>query len=132
MAAANESQGLKIAVAIFVTFTVLLAVATYFSYTSYAVADAKQADAEKKAGDAQKALRNQMDQSDELRKYIGTKAEESDAIKTEIKNEYTKIDNELKCHVAEDFSAAADYLGTRTFIDRERIGVIGVCGSGGW
>lgn len=31
---------------------------------------------------------------------------------------------------AEDFSAAVDFLGTRPFIDRNRIGVIGICGSG--
>ncbi|KUJ50083.1 alpha/beta hydrolase [Chryseobacterium sp. JAH] len=31
---------------------------------------------------------------------------------------------------AEDFSAAVDYLGTRDFVDRNNIGVIGVCGSG--
>lgn len=31
---------------------------------------------------------------------------------------------------AEDFSAAADFLGTQTFVDRNRIGVIGICGSG--
>lgn len=31
---------------------------------------------------------------------------------------------------AEDFSAAVDYLGTQKFVDKERIGVIGVCGSG--
>ena len=30
----------------------------------------------------------------------------------------------------EDFSAAVDYLGTNPLIDRDRIGVIGVCGSG--
>jgi len=30
----------------------------------------------------------------------------------------------------EDFSAAVDFLGTRPFIDRDRIGVIGICGSG--
>ena len=30
----------------------------------------------------------------------------------------------------EDFSAAVDYLGTRPLVDRERIGVIGMCGSG--
>ena len=31
---------------------------------------------------------------------------------------------------AEDFSAAVDFLGTRPFVDRNRIGVIGICGSG--
>lgn len=30
----------------------------------------------------------------------------------------------------EDFSAAVDYMGTRNFVDREKIGVIGMCGSG--
>lgn len=31
---------------------------------------------------------------------------------------------------AEDFSAAVDFIGTRKFVDRGRIGVIGICGSG--
>ena len=31
---------------------------------------------------------------------------------------------------SDSFSAAVDYLGTRAFIDRNRIGVIGICGSG--
>ena len=31
---------------------------------------------------------------------------------------------------AETFSAAVDFLGTRPFVDRERIGVVGICGSG--
>lgn len=33
---------------------------------------------------------------------------------------------------AEDFSAAVDYLGTQSFVDRDKIGVIGICGSGGF
>lgn len=33
---------------------------------------------------------------------------------------------------AEDFSAAVDYMGTRSYVDRNRIGVIGICGSGGF
>jgi fermentation-respiration switch protein FrsA (DUF1100 family) len=31
---------------------------------------------------------------------------------------------------AEAFSAAVDFLGTQAFVDRERIGVLGICGSG--
>lgn len=33
---------------------------------------------------------------------------------------------------AEDFSAAVDFLGTQPFIARNRIGAIGICGSGGF
>lgn len=34
--------------------------------------------------------------------------------------------------LVEDFSASVDWLGTQPFVDRERIGVIGICGSGGF
>ncbi|MGI8387623.1 alpha/beta hydrolase [Robertmurraya sp. P23] len=34
--------------------------------------------------------------------------------------------------LVEDFSAAVDFLGTRSFVDQDRIGVIGVCASGGF
>lgn len=33
---------------------------------------------------------------------------------------------------SESFNAAVDFLGTRPFVDRNNIGVIGVCGSGGF
>ncbi|MFJ7309534.1 alpha/beta hydrolase [Peribacillus frigoritolerans] len=33
---------------------------------------------------------------------------------------------------AEDFSAAVDFLGTQSFVDRDQIGVLGICGSGGF
>lgn len=32
----------------------------------------------------------------------------------------------------EDFSAGVDYLGTQSYVDREKIGAIGICGSGGF
>lgn len=35
-------------------------------------------------------------------------------------------------HYAEDFSAAVDYLGTREFVNRDQIGAVGICGSGGF
>lgn len=33
---------------------------------------------------------------------------------------------------SENFSAGVDYLGLQNFVDREKIGVIGICGSGGF
>lgn len=32
----------------------------------------------------------------------------------------------------EDFSAGVDYIGTQPFVDRNRIGIIGICGFGGF
>ena len=40
-AAANESQGLKIAVAAFVVLTVALAVTSYFMYSAYSRSEAQ-------------------------------------------------------------------------------------------
>lgn len=34
--------------------------------------------------------------------------------------------------LVEDFSASVDWLGIQPFVDKERIGVIGICGSGGF
>jgi len=96
MAAANESQGLKIAVAAFVTLTVILAVSTYFSYTAYQQADAKQLAAEAKLATTTKASLDALTQAESLRKDMGVKAEDPEAVKTEIKTEYKKIDDELK------------------------------------
>ena len=55
MAAGNESQGLKIAVAAFVTLTVILAVTSYFLYTGYSRAEAVADSERDKASKAQEA-----------------------------------------------------------------------------
>ena len=95
MAAANESQGLKIAVAVFVTFTVLLAVATYFSYTAYSQAEAKLTASEGKLATSNKASSDALTQIEALRADIGLKSEDADAIKTENKANLKKIDDEV-------------------------------------
>jgi hypothetical protein len=46
MAAADESQGLKIAVAALITLSVILAVTCYFLYSAYTAADARRVAAE--------------------------------------------------------------------------------------
>ena len=48
MAAANESQGLKIAVAAFIALTVILTVTCYFLYSAYAAAEARLTAAERR------------------------------------------------------------------------------------
>ncbi|MCA1685077.1 MAG: hypothetical protein LC745_03665 [Planctomycetia bacterium] len=96
MAAANESQGLKIAVAIFVTLTVILAVSTYFSYSEYSKADAQKLAAEAKSTTANKAALDAISQAEALRKDIGVREEDPEAVKTAIKNEHKKVDEKLK------------------------------------
>jgi hypothetical protein len=96
MAAANESQGLKIAVAVFVTLAVILAVSTYFSYTAYSDRDAKLVAAEGKLSTASKAASDALNQVEALRKEIGARAEDPDALKAELKNEHKKVDDEIK------------------------------------
>lgn len=68
MAAANESQGLKIVVAVCVSLVVILLVSTYFLYTSYDDATQKLKAAEAKTSEAsnlaQKTLRNLQDLRD--------------------------------------------------------------------
>ena len=94
-ASSNESQGLKIAVAAFVSLTVILAVSCYFLYSSYD----KALNAENKARDdmnaAKKVQADLQNISDELRKSIGTRAEEIDPMRVEKKNEQKKLEEKI-------------------------------------
>ena len=83
-AAANESQGLKIAVAAFVVLTVALAVSSYFLYSAYSRSEAQLESERDKSSKAQRAASDAVNQYDEFRKLAGAKAEEFDPAKAEV------------------------------------------------
>jgi hypothetical protein len=95
MAAANESQGLKIATAAFVTLAVILAVTSYFLYSAYSRAEAQSESAQEKLKAAQKAQSDAINQYDEFRKYVGTRADEYDQAKTQVAAHLKKVDDRL-------------------------------------
>ncbi len=78
MAAANESQGLKIAVAAFIALTVILTVTSYFLYQAYSSADAKLQSANEEVNKKNQANSLALTQYQEVRGKVGTKAEEHD------------------------------------------------------
>lgn len=95
MAAANESQGLKIAVAAFVSLTVILSVTSYFLYSAYDKAEARRAKAAEDANTAKKAQGEFQNQRDELKKIVGPRADEPEAYLAEIKTEQKKNDEKI-------------------------------------
>jgi hypothetical protein len=95
MAAANESQGLKIAVAAFITLTVILAVSSYFLYSNGASAEARLQDAEEKLSAKAKAMDLAVKQYDDMRAKIGTNKAEAEEAKEEISAHHKKIDQRL-------------------------------------
>jgi hypothetical protein len=96
-AASNESQGLKIAVAVFVMFTVILAVTTYFGFSSYYQALEKQTEAEKTAQEKSKIAGDAVNTLAEVKKLAGfQKAGDdlpaiTDAIKKSRSDQTTKV-----------------------------------------
>src|SRR5438094_514951 len=106
-AASNDSQGLKIAVAAFVSLTVILAVTSYFMYSAYSKADAQLTDAQQKAQTAQTAASTALLQYEEMLKRIGSRAADFDTAKTEIQTEQKKVDDDINTLILQ----ANDALG---------------------
>lgn len=96
MAASNESQGLKIAVAVFIALAVILSVTCYFLYTYYSQADAQRTKALEDLNTAKKAQNMQLSQLEDLRGRIGVRAEDADAAKGEIEAHYKKVYEKLE------------------------------------
>lgn len=96
MAAANESQGLKIAVAAFVALTVILAVTSYFLYSSYAQTYEKLDEAQKKANQAQKAALDSIRDFEDFRTRAGYgKLAEGQSWRDEVKKDQEKANAKL-------------------------------------
>jgi hypothetical protein len=95
MAAASESQGLKIAVAAFITTTVGLAVGSYFLYSNAASAEARLASEQEAHNATKKDKGRAVQEYSEMRGKIGTAAEEFDQAKDEIAANFKKIDERL-------------------------------------
>jgi hypothetical protein len=105
MAAANESQGLKIAVAAFITLTVILTVSSYFLYSNGASAEARREQAEEAANVKNKAASDALNRVDEMRTRIGVKASEHEPAKEEIAAFFKKADEKLN-ELAEKVNAS--------------------------
>ncbi len=100
-ASSSDSQGLKIAVAAFVTLTVILAVTSYFLYSNYSQATVQLEAAAKKAQDSQTAANLALTQYEEMRKRIGSRADDFDPAKAEIVAEQKKIDDDITALLAQ-------------------------------
>jgi hypothetical protein len=96
MAAANESQGLKIAVVTFIVLTVILTVTSYFLYSAYSAADARLTSANDQLAEKSKASSLAVTQYNEVRSKVGTKNEEYDQAKEEINAHFKKMDQRLE------------------------------------
>jgi len=106
MAAANESQGLKIAVAAFVSLSVILAVTSYFMYSNYSQAAVKAADEENKAREAQKvaadALRNRTNALEKVGgPELAKRGDTVDAVNKAINDETKRWEQKLTQKSAE-------------------------------
>ena len=95
MTAANESQGLKIAVAAFMTLTVILAVTSYFLYSNTSAAQARLDFERETVARAKHTANLALRQYDEMRTRIGIKSSEFDVANEEISAKFKNIDDRL-------------------------------------
>jgi len=78
MAADNDSSGLKIAVAAFITLAVILAVSCYFLYSSYTMANAQLAAAHNELDRARSAQQALQKQNADLRAKVAAESPAGD------------------------------------------------------
>src|SRR6478735_2085886 len=94
-AANNESQGLKIAVAAFVTLTVILAVTSYFLYSSYSRTEGLLQSETEKASKSERKASEALNRYEKFREYVGARGDEFDTAKAEVDAHFTKVKDRL-------------------------------------
>jgi hypothetical protein len=95
MAGTNESQGLKIAVAAFISIAVILTVTSYLLYANFAQAQARLEFEQEARTNAKHMANLAVKQYEQLRTRIGTKAVESEPAMDEITASFKKVDDRL-------------------------------------
>ncbi len=95
MAAAKESQGLKIAVVALITLVVILTVSSYFLFSNGQSAQARLESAEEAKGQAVKAQNLAMNWYDTMRTRIGVTAGDYDPAVEEINAHMKKLGERL-------------------------------------
>jgi hypothetical protein len=95
MAAANESQGLKIAVVALITLAVILMVSSYFLFSNGQSAEARLQSAEDAKAVAVKAQNLALNQYDTMRTRVGLTATEFDPAVEEINAHMKKLGERL-------------------------------------
>jgi hypothetical protein len=95
MAANDESPGLKIAVAAFISLSVILAITSYFLYAK-AAADQARLAAQRDAEQAHRRVANMaVNQFEQITARIGTRTVEFDSAKDEIAASFKKVEDRL-------------------------------------
>ena len=132
MAAANESQGLKIAVAAFVALTVILGVTTYFGYSQYGQSEAKLAEETKKLNDVTAKVIKTEDEVTTLKAAIGiAAAEDAAAAKAAMDKDKAKVGEQLadmKTKVTQFFDQYKAAGGTDKKVEELKAAVDAVVG----
>src|SRR4051812_7453468 len=108
MAASNDNQGLKIAVAALVMLVFILGVTNYFAFSSSSREAARAEAASKAASDSESKARTAVEQYNYARTALGyLNIDDHEAPKTALTKDAAKISSEIQAYGQETQAAVA-------------------------
>lgn len=93
--ASNDNQGLKIAVVVFVTLSVVLAVATYFGFSNASFYNQKMEQANQDASQAKQAQAQLQRSFDDLKREAGYEKTDDSAVLDQITKDRQKLNQDV-------------------------------------